>query len=74
LHRIQRQPQYDYVGYANAAFNNTSGIDVPGYNSHGDRQYVNGIGGDIGINGSVFNMDTSESVKESRISSFNDFE
>lgn len=74
LHRIERQPQYDYVGYADAAFKNTSGIGVPGYNARGDRQYINGIGGDVSINGSVFNMDTSESLKESRITNFNDFE
>jgi hypothetical protein len=67
LHKIQRQPQYDYVGYANAAFNNTSTIDLPGYNDNGGREYINGIGGDSTNTGSVFNMDTSESVKESII-------
>lgn len=67
LHKITRQPQYDYVGYADAAFKNTSGIGLPGYNDNGSREYLNGIGGDIAAGGSVFNMDTSESVKESII-------
>lgn len=63
LHKIQRQPQYDYVGYADAAFKNTSSIDLPGYNDNGKREYINGVGGDIANTGSAFNMDTSESVK-----------
>ena len=67
LHKIQRQHQYDYVGYADSVFNNQSGIDIPGYNSRGDRDYLNGIGGDISTTGSAFNMDTSESVRESII-------
>ena len=63
LHKIQRQPQYDYVGYADAAFKNTSSIDLPGYNDNGSREYINGVGGSIANTGSVFNMDASESVK-----------
>lgn len=30
LHTIQRQPAYDYVGYADPVFANQSKIDVPG--------------------------------------------
>ena len=45
LHQITRQPAYDYVGYANAIWSpDKAGITVPGYNSDGDRSYVNGVG------------------------------
>jgi hypothetical protein len=45
LHDIKRQPHFDYIGYANAIWDpEKSGISVPGYNSGGERQYVNGVG------------------------------
>ena len=45
LHSIKRQPAYDYVGYANAIWSpDKAGIAVPGYNSDGERSYVNGVG------------------------------
>jgi len=40
LHKIKRQPAYDFVGYADAVFNpEKAGIEVPGYNADGDREY-----------------------------------
>lgn len=30
LHKINPEPAYDYVGYKDAVFNNTSKIDYPG--------------------------------------------
>ena len=45
FHKITRQPAYDYIGYANAIWSpDKAGITVPGYNSDGDRKYVNGVG------------------------------
>jgi len=45
LNKITRQPAYDYIGYANAIWSpDKAGIAVPGYNSNGDRSYVNGVG------------------------------
>jgi len=45
LHQIKREPAFDWVGYANAVFSpDKAGIAVPGYNSSGDREYVNGVG------------------------------
>jgi hypothetical protein len=67
LHKIKRQAAYDWVGYANAVFSpDKAGIVFPGYNSQGDRDYVNGVGVtsvDIAAPNTVFNMDTSESEK-----------
>lgn len=65
LHKIKREPAYDWVGYANAVFSpDKAGIVFPGFNSQGDRDYVNGVGVtsvDIASPNTVFNMDTSES-------------
>jgi hypothetical protein len=45
LHDIKRQSAFDYIGYANAIWSpEKAGISVPGYNSGGERQYVNGVG------------------------------
>jgi hypothetical protein len=45
LHNIKRQPAFDYIGYSNAIWSpDKAGIAVPGYNSDGDRSYVNGVG------------------------------
>jgi hypothetical protein len=76
LHDIHRAPQYDYVGYADAAFKNKSGIGVPSYNSHTPREYTNGVGAVPGQeSGITFDMSTSESsVSESRIVSLKDFD
>jgi len=40
LHHISRNPAYDFVGYADAVFGGKSKIDLPGYNSSGDREYT----------------------------------
>jgi hypothetical protein len=79
LHKIKREPAYDWVGYADAVFSpDKAGIEVPGYNASGDRQYVNAIGGpgikQIG-DGIRSIMDTSEShIQESLIIKYKDFE
>jgi hypothetical protein len=45
LFNIKRQPAFDYIGYANAIWSpDKAGISVPGYNTDGDRSYVNGVG------------------------------
>jgi len=31
FHKIKPEPAYDYAGYKDAVFNNTSKIDYPGY-------------------------------------------
>jgi hypothetical protein len=75
LSAIKRAPQYDYVGYADAAFKNQSGIGVPGYNSHTPREYTNGVGSVPGQEtGITTNFGTNESVTESRIVSLKDFD
>jgi hypothetical protein len=75
LHVIKRAPQYDYVGYADAAFKNQSGIGVPSYNPNTPREYVNGVGSVPGQEtGIVANFGTNESVAESRIISLKDFD
>jgi hypothetical protein len=71
LHKIKREAAYDWVGYANAVFSpEEAGITFPGFNSQGDRDYVNGVGvttvdlqNKAAQPNSVFNMDTSESEK-----------
>jgi hypothetical protein len=79
LHKIKREPAYDYAGYADAVFDpSKAGIEVPGYNAGKDREYINAIGGaglpqDAG-NGIRSVMDTSESqVNESIIIRLKDF-
>lgn len=64
LHRIKREPAYDWVGYADAVFSpEKAGIEVPGYNAKGNREYVNGVGvEDVYNPGMISTMDTSESV------------
>jgi hypothetical protein len=58
LSKITRQKAYDWVGYADAVFNNQSKIDSPGYRVEDGGK----IGmSDAGSFGNVFNMDTSES-------------
>jgi len=58
LSKITRQKAYDWVGYADAVFNNQSKIDSPGYRVEDGGK----IGmTDAGTLGNVFNMDTSES-------------
>lgn len=68
LHNIKRQPAYDFVGYADAIFNpEKAGIEVPGYNPNGDREYINGIGGK-GSQGSIATMEVTENeITESEI-------
>jgi len=64
LHKIKREPAFDYIGYANALFSpEQAGIVFPGYNAQGDRDYVNAVGLDwSNFNpNTVFNMDTNES-------------
>ena len=64
LHKIKREPAFDYIGYANALFSpEDAGIVFPGYNVKGKRDYVNAVGLDWGnFNpNTVFNMDTNES-------------
>lgn len=40
LHKIKREPAYDWVGYADAVFSpEKAGIEIPGYNSDGNREY-----------------------------------
>jgi len=70
LHKIKREPAYDWVGYADAIFSpEKAGIEVPGYNAGKDRAYINAIGGNgLPETGSV----TNES--ESIIISLEDFE
>lgn len=59
LSKITRQKAYDWVGYADAVFNNQSKIDSPGYRVSDDGK----VGmTDAGSFGNVFNMDTSESI------------
>jgi hypothetical protein len=78
LHKIKREPAYDYAGYADAVFSpDKAGIEVPGYNAGKDREYINAIGG-AGLptagNGTRSVMDTSEStVSESLITKLKDF-
>lgn len=64
LHKIKREPAYDWVGYADAVFSpEKAGIEVPGYNADGDREYINGVGAaEIQNPGMRATMDTSESV------------
>lgn len=58
LSNIERQPAFDFVGYADSVFGNKSKIDVPGYRSTSpDGTFMN----DAGAFGNVFNMNTSES-------------
>jgi hypothetical protein len=73
LHKIKREPAYDWVGYADAVFSpEKAGIEVPGYNSKGSREYVNGVGATEP--GMIATMDTSESlVNESTIIRLKDF-
>lgn len=76
LHKIKREPAYDFVGYADAVFSpEKAGIEVPGYNAKGDRDYINGVGAaDIYNPGMRATMDTSESiVNESMITRLKDF-
>jgi len=40
IHKISRNPAYDFVGYADAVFGGKSKIDLPGYNASGDREYT----------------------------------
>lgn len=40
LNTIKREPAYDFAGYADAVFGKTSGIEVPGYNEKGNREYT----------------------------------
>jgi hypothetical protein len=41
LHKIKREPAYDWVGYADAVFSpEKAGIEIPGYNSSGNREYT----------------------------------
>lgn len=40
IHKISRNPAYDFVGYADAVFGGKSKIDLPGYNSSGEREYT----------------------------------
>lgn len=62
LSKIERQPAFDFVGYADAVFGNKSKIDVPGYRSTSpDGSFMN----DAGAFGNVFNMNTSESENHS---------
>lgn len=73
LSPINREPAFDFVGYADSVFGNKSKIDVPAY-----RIDVDGKNGsaDAQSIGSVFNMDTSESVDNSEysfIKSLSDF-
>lgn len=42
LNKIKREPRYDYAGYADAVFGKESGIQVPGYNQKGKREYTSG--------------------------------
>lgn len=76
LHKIKREPAYDWVGYADAVFSpEKAGIQVPGYNAKGDRDYINAIGGNgIPDPGMRATMDTSESqISESLIIRLSDF-
>jgi hypothetical protein len=76
LHKIKREPAYDWVGYADAVFSpEKAGIEVPGYNDNGDRKYINGVGSaEISNPGMRATMDTSESqVNESKIIRLKDF-
>ena len=85
LHKIKRQAAYDWVGYANAVFSpDKAGITFPGFNSQGNREYVNGVGvttvdldRQASNPNSVFNMDTNESEKynskEFRVLGLNEF-
>jgi hypothetical protein len=76
LHKIKREPAYDWVGYADAVFSpEKAGIQVPGYNATGDRDYVNGIGGQgIPDPGMRATMDTSEgAISESFIIRLKDY-
>lgn len=59
LSKIQRQPGYDYAGYADSVFGNQSKIDAPGYriNLGSEAGMVDASGV-----GNVFNMNTSESL------------
>jgi len=62
LSTIERQPAFDFVGYADAVFGNKSKIDVPGYRSTTpDGSFMN----DAGAFGNVFNMNASESENSS---------
>jgi len=40
LNKIKREPAYDFAGYADAVFGKSSGIEVPGYNEKGNREYT----------------------------------
>lgn len=69
LHKIKREPRYDFVGYADAVFGHNSKIDVPGY-----RVDVGGKSGmaDAGAFGTAFNTSESENM-DSFIKKLSDF-
>jgi len=61
LHKIKREPAYDWVGYANAIWSpNQAGITFPGYNDKGRRDYTNMVGINLGDPNSITSMDTTE--------------
>lgn len=67
LHKIKREPAYDWVGYADAVFSpEKAGIEVPGYNAFGDRNYINGVGSTNVDPGMRATMDTSENESNQR--------
>jgi hypothetical protein len=76
LHKIKREPAYDWVGYADAVFSpEKAGIQVPGYNAFGERNYINGVGSTNIDPGMRATMDTSENESyEFFISRLNEFD
>ncbi len=58
LSTIQRQPAFDFVGYADSVFGHTSKMDVPGYRTSSPDGIFMADAGSFGI---VVNMDTSKS-------------
>lgn len=70
LHKIQREPAYDYAGYAESVFGRNSKIDVPGVrlNLSGDSKM-----GDASGFGTSSITNTSESEDYSNIIRLSDF-
>lgn len=71
MSKITREPAFDYAGYADSVFGKSSKIDVPGGRIRTGNAEYGTI--DATTVGSVFNMNTSESVNFSHLKRLEDF-
>jgi hypothetical protein len=70
LHKIKREPAYDYAGYADSVFGGQSKINSPGYrlNLGGKEGMADATG-----QGGIFDMGTNESQSFEGIVRLEDF-